>query len=120
MIQKLEQFRQEDIQRQNEVKEIHQVALADKQQRQTEIAERQQEVAQQREQNRAENAERRQYVWGDQAGVTPSAIAQPMNSQNSQQQHQESHDYQDQHSQQQHQESHDYQDQHSHQEHYDH
>ncbi|MCL2932040.1 MAG: hypothetical protein MGG11_07090, partial [Trichodesmium sp. MAG_R03] len=92
----------------------HQTALADKQQRQTEIAERQQEVAQQREQNRAENAERqnqveqihqtaladkqqrqtevaerRQYVWGDQAGVTPSPIAQPMKSQNGQHSHQE-------------------------------
>ena len=51
------------VQRQNEVKEIHQTGLADKQQRQT------------------ENAERRRYVWGDQAetvSLPKSKIAQPM------------------------------------------
>ena len=74
MSQKMADFKQEDIQRQNKTQEMHQAALADKQERQTEIA------------------ERKQYVWGDQAGLvglSKSEMAQPMQPHSSDNSHQE-------------------------------
>ena len=74
VVQLLNGFEQEDIQRQNKTQEMHQAALADKQDRQTEIA------------------ERKQYVWGDQAGLVglpKSEMSQPMQPHSSDNSHQE-------------------------------